>query len=180
MKIYTKTGDHGQTSLLYGQRVQKSDPRIELLGTLDEFNSVLGLAVSLSQNVDDSGKLERTQRQVFELGAELANADSAASKLSEHAKAWIAELEREIDELTERLPALKNFILPGGSQDAAAVHLARSVCRRAERLYFAQPSPAREWIGVYLNRLGDWLFVLARRLNQIAGKSETIWKSSQR
>lgn len=177
MKIYTKSGDQGLTGLLGGMRVAKSDPRIELLGTLDELNSVLGLAASMSPDQASRGVLERTQRQLFALGAELAQPESKKSTLREQAEAWTIELEREIDQKTERLPPLVNFILPGGSPTAATIHLARSVCRRTERTYFGHQPSNVPWIGIYLNRLGDWLFVLARWVNHLEGKSESIWKA---
>ncbi len=175
MKIYTKSGDQGQTSLLGGQRVGKNNRRIELLGTLDELNSVLGLALSAPTSRSAGHLLERTQRQLFTVGAELARLDLAQSRLLEKANDWTGQLEREIDEHVERLPPLANFILPGGSPAAAAIHLARSVCRRAERIFFAEQVPDGQWVGVYLNRLGDWLFVLARLVNQANHQTETIW-----
>ncbi len=177
MKIYTKTGDQGRTSLLGGLRVEKSDPRIELLGTLDELNSVLGIAVNQSRAEDSTHLIERTQRQLFALGAELARPDLGKSKLCERVASWTAELEQEMDQHSDRLPPLANFILPGGSSAAATIHLARSVCRRAERVYFGQPIADSQWVGVYVNRLGDWLFVLARLVNQTEGKTESIWVS---
>ena len=175
MKIYTKSGDQGKTSLLGGQRVDKNNRRIELLGTLDELNSVLGLALSAPTSQSAGHLLERTQRQLFAVGAELARPDLAPSRLFEKATDWTGQLEREIDQHVERLPPLANFILPGGSPAAAAIHLARSVCRRAERIFFAEPVPDGQWVGVYLNRLGDWLFVLARLVNQADHQAEAIW-----
>ncbi len=177
MKIYTKTGDQGRTSLLGGLRVEKSDPRIELLGTLDELNSVLGIAANQSRDEVSARLLERTQRQLFALGGELARHDLGKSNLRERVTAWTAELEQEMDQHTARLPPLANFILPGGSSSAATIHLARSICRRAERVYFGQPIADSQWVGVYVNRLGDWLFVLGRLVNQTDGKTESIWIS---
>jgi cob(I)alamin adenosyltransferase len=109
------------------------------------------------------------------VGAELARLDLAQSQLRERGEVWTAQLEREMDQHTEQLPPLANFILPGGGPAAAAIHLARSVCRRAERIFFAEPVPDGQWIGVYLNRLGDWLFVLARLVNQADHQREAIW-----
>lgn len=177
MKIYTKSGDHGQTSLLGGQRVDKSNPRIELLGMLDELNSVLGLTLSFPTSETATELLRRTQRQLFAIGAELARLDPGQSTLRDRATKWTEQLEREIDQHEDRLSPLANFILPGGCSSAAAIHLARSVCRRVERSFFAEPVPQSQWIGVYLNRLGDWLFVLARLVNQTERQTETIWLS---
>jgi cob(I)alamin adenosyltransferase len=174
MKIYTKTGDQGQTSLLGGQRVGKDSSRIELIGTLDELNSVVGLALAFGAQPVEAA-LIRTQRQLFALGAELARSEPGASAFCDRLADWTAELEREIDRFTEGLPPLANFILPGGAAAAAAVHLARAVCRRLERVFFSQPFVQGQAIGAYLNRLGDWLFVVARSINQSQGKTETIW-----
>lgn len=175
MKIYTKGGDFGQTSLLGGERVDKSDRRIELLGALDELSSVLGLAHSLPLPGPAADLVTRTQRQLFALGAELARRDLAQSPLSPRASQWTEQLEQEIDRHEAQLAPLTNFILPGGSSAAAAIHLSRSICRRVERTFFAESISGGQWVGVYLNRLGDWLFVLARWVNQSDGRSETIW-----
>jgi cob(I)alamin adenosyltransferase len=176
MKIYTKRGDHGRTSILGGKVLAKSDPRLDLLGTLDELNSALGQAASICGDPELVAGLERTQRQLFEAGAALARPENSG-RAAEFADRWTAGLEREIDQRSAQLPPLVNFILPGGSPAAAAIHLARSVCRRLERIYFGQASLADAWFGVYLNRLGDWLFVLARAANQATGKADAIWTS---
>lgn len=177
MKIYTKTGDQGQTSLLGGARVAKSCRRLELLGTIDELNSNLGVTMSLLQGEPAFDLLERTQRQLFAIGAELARPDLSESSVGDWIADWTSQLESEIDRHDRKLKPLTNFILPGGGYVAASLHLARAVCRRAERVFFAEPMAGGAPVGVYLNRLGDWLFVLARLVNQAEGRSESIWSS---
>lgn len=186
MKIYTKTGDAGQTGVFGGPRVDKDDPRIEAYGAVDELNCVLGLARTAALPADIEVVVERLQHDLFSLGAELATPDPAA-----HGTAWagpqqVGELEAHIDRFEAGLPVLKEFILPGGSPGAAWLHLARTVCRRAERCVVrlgkeVDPPPAPHVVA-YLNRLGDLLFVLARAANQAAGQEDTVWqaRSAQR
>jgi cob(I)alamin adenosyltransferase len=179
MKIYTKTGDDGGTGLFGGARVGKDDPRIEAYGTVDELNSVLGWAraVGLPADIDDC--IMRIQNELFAVGAELATPDPAAHGTNCTGAEQIAALEQTIDRLEKPLAPLRQFILPGGTPAAAALHVARTVCRRAERRVVTlshQGSPAmRGSIVVYLNRLGDLLFVLARAVNHAAGQPDVIW-----
>jgi cob(I)alamin adenosyltransferase len=176
MKIYTKRGDHGRTSLWGGAHVAKNCVRIELLGTVDELNSVIGTALSHGPDEESVARLVRTQRQLFALGAFLARSGAVSEPDQPPLSRWIAELEFEIDGMDAVLPKLTHFILPGGSKSGSAVHLARAVCRRAERAFFAESIEDRELVGVYLNRLGDWLFMLARQINHAAQMPEPIWR----
>ncbi|NUQ37411.1 MAG: cob(I)yrinic acid a,c-diamide adenosyltransferase [Caldilineales bacterium] len=178
MKIYTKTGDLGETGLFGGRRVPKHHLRIDTYGTVDETNSLLGLAASLCPDPALRSVIERVQGELFELGADLATpADTASAHIVRVAAANVARLEEEIDAWEAELPPLAHFILPGGSQAGAAVHIARTVCRRAERLLtaLAAAEPVSPNAQRYLNRLSDWLFVLARLLNHRLGEAETPW-----
>jgi cob(I)alamin adenosyltransferase len=179
-KIYTRTGDDGHTMLFGGVRVPKSDPSMELLGTLDELNSVAGWAASLSSDSQVRECLVRIQRQLFLIGAALAGEAASTSALATRGGGWVSDLEQEIDRFTSELPPLRHFILPGGAPSAAAIHVARAVARRSERVLFrwqsANTHPAAASIGIFLNRLGDWLFVLARLANLRSGESETLWR----
>lgn len=172
LKIYTRTGDDGSTGLFGGQRVRKDSLRIEAYGTVDELNSALGLARSLAPRRLGS-VLDPIQHDLFRLGAELASPGKASASIT---TAQIEALERWIDEMESSLPVLKTFILPGGAPPAAAVHLARTICRRAERLCVALAR--KEKVGAlvvpYLNRLGDALFVLARWVNRREGGKEIL------
>jgi cob(I)alamin adenosyltransferase len=178
MKIYTKTGDAGETGLFAGARVLKDDVRIEAYGTVDELNAALGLArcESLPPEVDQS--LERVHCALFSVGAELAtpNPDERGTALT--SASMVAALERAIDNLDAGLPPLKHFILPAGTRAAALLHVARSVCRRAERrvVTLRQSAAISPLVVQYLNRLGDYLFVAARFVNQEAHVDETIWR----
>jgi cob(I)alamin adenosyltransferase len=180
MKIYTKTGDDGGTGLFGGARVGKDDPRIEAYGTVDELNSVLGWVrtVGLPADIDDC--LMRIQNELFAVGAELATPDPAAHGTNWTGAEQIAAIEQAIDRLEKPLAPLRQFILPGGTPAAAALHVARTVCRRAERRAVTlsrEGLPAiRGSIVVYLNRLGDLLFVLARAVNHAAGKPDVTWQ----
>jgi cob(I)alamin adenosyltransferase len=179
MRIYTKTGDDGTTGLFGGSRVDKQSPRVEAYGTVDELNSQLGSAraETLAPALDQL--LARIQEDLFAMGAELACTPGKESTLPspQIGKIEIEQLERAIDESEAGLPPLKNFILPGGSRAAAALHLGRTVCRRAERrvLSAAEEAPVRGELLVYLNRLGDLLFVLARVANQLEGRADVPW-----
>lgn len=182
MKIYTKTGDAGETGLFAGPRVWKDDVRIEAYGTVDELNAVLGWARSQSLPAEIDSLLGQIQHQLFALGAELATPDPAKHGTNLIGDPQIAALEQAIDAMDATLPALKQFILPGGVRGAAALHIARAVCRRAERCVVtlrrsagnSVPEPAL----IYLNRLGDLLFVLARAANQQAGLGDIVWQKS--
>jgi cob(I)alamin adenosyltransferase len=174
-RIYTKTGDQGETGLFGGGRVPKDHARVTAYGEVDELNAAVGLAASLDPQSFDAAFLETIQRDLFTIGAELASPDPA--KVPHIGEAQIGMLEHMIDGHEAKLVPLKEFILPGGTPKAAAFHLARTVCRRAER---AVVSLAREQeigpaIVPYLNRLSDLLFVLARAVNAQAGRPDVTW-----
>jgi cob(I)alamin adenosyltransferase len=179
MKIYTKTGDKGDTSLFGGQRVPKDALRIEAYGTIDELNSVLGIVRSDNKDADIDSILGRVQKELFDLGADLATPRSINSKKVKRIEAKdCVHLEKSIDRLEEQLKPLKTFVLPGGSPVAARLHFARTVCRRAERavVRLSRNEDIGDGITIYLNRLSDLLFVLARHANHLAGVPETTWK----
>jgi cob(I)alamin adenosyltransferase len=164
-RIYTRGGDRGQTSLGDGSRVSKLDPRVAAMGDVDELNSLLGLA----------GGLDRIQNELFDLGADLSvplTGNEDRLRITDEA---LSRLEHEIDEANASLPDLKSFVLPGGSERAALLFLARAVCRRAERAALAV-ADANPLAVVYLNRLSDLLFVLARAANAEAGVDEPLWR----
>ena len=182
-KLYTRTGDTGQTALFGGGRVAKDHPRVEAYGAVDELNSTLGVAISALP--DRSGRvaaaLQSVQNELFNLGSELASETgrkAEAGRLFLAPEAKIAALERLIDEYDARVPPLRTFILPSGSQAGALLHLARTVCRRAERavVRLAREEPVNPAILTYLNRLSDLLFVLARYVNKSERRRETAWK----
>lgn len=178
MKIYTKKGDAGETSLFGGQRVPKSAERIEAYGTVDELNSYVGLAASY--DLSDAGKhyLRRVQELLFILGADLATPPSSETRINRIDEEDTAFLENAIDEMQEGLEPLKNFILPGGSKPGATLHIARTVCRRAERAAVAcqQTDNISDECLRFLNRLSDFFFVMARFENKDAGIREETWK----
>ncbi len=180
MKIYTKTGDGGKTGLLGGERVSKRHPRIKALGDLDELNCSLGLVLSrVKPRCPDSAlalPLSRIQNDLFELGA--LTADQKTESKAENLEVSILNLEKDIDEMTESLEVLKNFILPGGSETAARLFYARAVCRRAERSLceINEENPALKNAVIYLNRLSDYLFTAARWTNKVFREPETSWK----
>jgi cob(I)alamin adenosyltransferase len=174
MKVYTKTGDGGVTSLYSGGRVGKEHPRIEAYGTVDELNSLLGLLAveSLPDGVRD--RLVEVQSVLFSIGASLADQEA---RLDSEPAAWRTEpLEQWIDEMDAELDDLDAFILPGGSRPAALAHVARTVCRRAERRVLSV-FPVHPGIVPYLNRLSDALFVAARRINAELGVADPRWRS---
>jgi len=178
MKIYTKTGDKGKTSLIGGTRVPKYHLRIETYGTVDELNSYIGLI--RCQDIEDHHQviLKEIQDRLFTVGASLAaDPEKSQMKIPDLHDSDIDLLEREMDAMNELLPALKHFVLPGGNTVVSYCHLARCVCRRAERLSVAltENSFVDERIIVYLNRLSDYLFVLARKLNMDFKAEESIW-----
>jgi len=178
VKLYTKTGDDGTTGLFGGGRVKKASARVEAYGTVDELNAAIGVARATKLEPFTDGVLAEVQVDLFTLGAELACVPGKEAKLSmKLIEAADAErLERAIDAAEEGLPPLKNFVLPGGSPQAAALHLARTVCRRAERSVLALDDvPARREVVVYLNRLSDLLFVLARKANATLGVEDVPW-----
>ena len=178
MKIYTKKGDEGNTSLFGGTRVPKSSKRIEAYGTVDELNSVIGLAASYSLSENGYKWTKKVQEQLFVLGADLATPPSSSIRINRIDQEAIDFLERCIDEMDATLDPLKNFILPGGSQQGATLHMARTVCRRAERatVACAETEEVSSLTIKYLNRLSDFLFVLARYENKHIGEREETWK----
>ena len=183
MKIYTRTGDGGDTGLFGGGRVPKHDRRVEAYGQVDELNAAIGVALAQEPRTFCRELLETIQKDLFTIGAELATPD--AKKLAKAlggpplGAAQVAALEAAIDHYEPQLPALKQFILPGGVPKGAALHLARTVCRRAERavveLQRAQETGGLSSVVPYLNRLSDLLFVLARVANHAAGTSDVPW-----
>lgn len=179
MKIYTKRGDAGQTSLVGGGDFSKDHLRVQAYGTVDELNSFLGLALSFMEGSSQEAQaLSRVQEQLFVLGAELATIQSGAKGSSGYLREdAVTALETQIDQWEKSLPQLKHFILPGGASTGATLHLARTVCRRAERILVAlhHQEAQRSEILQYLNRLSDWLFVLARHCNELSGQTETPW-----
>lgn len=176
MKIYTKTGDAGETGLFGGGRVPKDDPRVCAYGDVDETNAAIGFAASLEPNGFEADALQSIQRDLFSIGAELATPDASKRRTALHADR-VNALEQLIDKYEGSLPPLKNFILPGGTSKAAAFHLARTTCRRAERsvVALARDEQINAVIIHYLNRLSDLLFMLARGVNQQAGRSDITW-----
>ena len=179
MKIYTRTGDDGSTGLLGAGRVSKSAPRVEAFGSVDELNAALGVARALDTEGWVASELALAQARLFAIGAELASPDpSALATLDRIAERDVAEIEGWIDRFDLELAPLKNFILPGGSLLAAQLHLARTVCRRAERrvVALARLEKVEEILVRYLNRLADLLFVLARGCNAKGGIAETEWR----
>jgi cob(I)alamin adenosyltransferase len=183
MKIYTKTGDAGETGLFGGGRVPKDDPRVQAYGDVDETNAAIGFAGSLEPQSFESSLIQTIQRDLFTIGAELATPDpTKLAKALAHIRTTInasdvGALEDVIDNHEAKLLPLKNFILPGGTPKAAAFHLARTVCRRAERsvVALARDQKINASIVHYLNRLSDLLFVLARAVNAQAGRPDIAW-----
>lgn len=180
MKVYTKKGDGGETSLLGGTRVKKNHARIEAYGTVDELNSFIGLIRDSAKYKDANVFLEGIQNDLFAIGSALA-ADPAKNnvKFKTVEAAHIQAMEKEVDQMEEELPALKNFILPGGDLTASFCHTARCVCRRAERavVYLNELEGVENILMQYLNRLSDYLFVLARFYTLKQGGVETLWQT---
>lgn len=190
MKIYTKTGDSGSTSLFGGERVFKNSSRIRAYGEVDELNSLIGIViydlssfkVEPSLKVQPykklSQKLLRIQSELLALGSDLATPLNVKIKVPRVSKSYVARLEKEIDKWSTSLTPLKNFILPGGGKIGARIHLARTVARRAERsIVDLNRIDAINGVAlIYVNRLSDWLFTLARYVNKLEGQSEKIWK----
>ena len=179
MKIYTKTGDDGQTGLFAGGRVGKNHPRIEACGTIDELNALLGLARSAKLPADVDGAMQRIQNDLFTLGAQLAAMDATRMSTQPVSEVEVEALEQTIDRWEQRLPSLKNFILPGGTTPAATLHVARTVCRRAERRVVSLNATAGQAVPDvairYLNRLSDLLFVAARAVNAAQNVPDCLW-----
>lgn len=186
MKIYTRTGDQGTTALFGGERVPKTHARIRAYGTVDETNSYLGLARAHLSNLDETAAVDRilavAQRDLFVLGADLATPPGSRAKAPRITSEHVERLEQEIDRLENDLEPLKRFILPGGSPAGATLHIARTVCRRAERLLLeaAADDDVSPQAAVYLNRLSDLLFVAARWTNMREGVPESQWDPTAR
>jgi cob(I)alamin adenosyltransferase len=176
-RIYTKSGDAGETSLFGGGRVRKSDPRVDAYGEVDELNAAIGVARAQVGSSRLEPLLERIQDELFTIGSVLATPkDSKAyAHVPKIQDAWIADMERSIDGFDAELAPLSAFILPGGTPLASALHLARTVCRRAERKVVSVPEPDLQVI-VYLNRLSDLLFTMARVANARAGVKDVPWR----
>jgi len=177
MKIYTKRGDSGDTSLFGGRRVSKSSARIRAYGTVDELNTFLGLAASYELSDTGRGHLKKLQELLFVLGADLATPPDSDTRIERIAQTDVDFLEEAIDEMDKELEPLKNFILPGGSPAGATLHVARAVCRRAERAAVGcRSTDAISGLSVkFLNRLSDFLFVLARFENRKKDTAEETW-----
>jgi cob(I)alamin adenosyltransferase len=180
MKIYTKSGDGGETGLFGGGRVRKSEPRVEAYGDVDEANAAIGAARAALSDPELDEELGRVQAELFTVGAELASPHGTAAHSAVPAidPAWATRLEQAMDRWDAILPELRAFVLPGGTPGAAALHLARCVCRRAERQVVALAAQVEVDPNalVYLNRLSDLLFVAARVANLRAGRAETLWR----
>ncbi len=180
MKIYTKTGDEGQTSLLGGTRVSKAHLRIDAYGSVDELNAYLGLLKDQEVNQDRQDFLKEIQDRLFTIGSSLA-LDPAKTKIKipDIRESDVELLEKEIDQMNEKLPEMRNFILPGGHTAISFGHVARCVCRRAERQVVALSEEAfvAEVVLMYLNRLSDYLFVLCRLMHQELEVEEIPWKA---
>lgn len=182
MKIYTRTGDNGSTGLIGGQRVSKADLRLDVYGTVDELNASLGVAMAALTGddcIEMKGWLTQVQHDLFVVGSHLATPAGSGYEdaLPVFEQRMVDRLEQQIDSAEQRLPALKQFILPGGSEPASRLHLARCICRRAERLLsaFVEQESVRDILPIYLNRLSDWLFVQARLANHLLGVDDVPW-----
>jgi cob(I)alamin adenosyltransferase len=181
-KVYTRRGDKGQTSLVGGQRVSKASTRLEAYGTVDELNSHLGLLAAWLPEGHEKTVVENIQNCLFNVCTNLATDQDQdelypSAHLPEDA---IRQLEQEIDTIQQELPERQGFILPGGTQAAAQAHVCRTVCRRAERriVTLAETATVSPSVQQYINRLSDYLFILAKKLNFIAGRSEKIWENA--
>jgi len=182
MKIYTKTGDDGKTSLIGGERVQKNHPRIEAYGTVDELNSFIGIL--RAQEIDTHSKdfLINIQNNLFTICSLLAaDSEKTEKKLPQINQEDVSNLEKEIDVMNEKLPEIHSFVLPGGNQIVSYSHIARTVCRRAERtiIKLSEEMPVNNIIIKYLNRLSDFLFVLARKFANDFNVNEVFYKSNR-
>lgn len=176
MKIYTKSGDDGTSGLLGEERRPKADPIFDALGSIDELNACLGLACNEAY-AELSVRLQEIQSRLFDLGAELAQVNKTGREIRSVETEDVTELEADIDRSDSEVAPLRNFVLPGGTELAARLHLARTVCRRAERevLRLAQGTEIRREPLIYLNRLSDWLFAMARLANARANVPDQIW-----
>jgi cob(I)alamin adenosyltransferase len=179
-RIYTKTGDEGMTGLGGGRRVAKDSPRVRAYGTVDELNSAIGVALALGLTERLTSELATIQNELFDLGSDLCwpEDDERRARIPTVRPKHIRRLERLIDELNEVVGPLTNFLLPGGSPGASQLHLARTICRRAEReaITLSHEEPIGELVLPYLNRLSDALFVMARFENHERGVAEPLWQ----
>ena len=182
-KLYTRSGDDGTTGLFSGARVSKNHPRIEAYGTVDEFNAVLGLCISAATVGTDAEVigtiLKKVQSRMFDIGADLATPEGSTNeaRIQRIEASHVEEIEVWIDQIDSRNEPLKNFVMPGGSELASRLHLARTVCRRAERLIvsLAHTEPVGEHLLQYINRVSDLLFAMARMANKVFGIEDTPW-----
>jgi cob(I)alamin adenosyltransferase len=182
MKIYTKTGDTGTTGLFGGDRVPKSHYRVDAYGTVDELNAYIGMVRDHTTDGQRKALLIDIQNHLFSIGAQLATpTEGGKASIPKLAEEDILQLENEIDRMEESLPAMKHFILPGGHVSVSFCHIARCVCRRAERLTVAldQKEPVDPLVIKYMNRLSDYLFVLSRKISQEVEAEEIPWNSSK-
>jgi cob(I)alamin adenosyltransferase len=180
MKIYTKTGDKGETGLFGGERLSKSSPRINAYGTIDELNSFIGLAATEIKDSRLKNDLNKIQNKLFTIGTDLATPDTEKNKklnIKRTPSEYYLEMEQLIDEYSLKLDELRNFILPGGSKGAAYLHVCRTICRRAEREVVALNNQVKigDNIVIFINRLSDLFFVLSRYENKISDIPDTIW-----
>ena len=180
-KVYTRTGDDGRTGLSGGQRVPKDSPRIEAYGTVDELNSAIGAVLAAGVVPELAETLHTIQNELFHLGSDLSmlEEDKARTPVPRIEERHVTALEKTMDALTEKIPPLENFVLPGGTPGAATLHVARTVCRRAERrvITLSRLEPVGPQTIVYLNRLSDALFVMARYENARRGVPDVLWDS---
>jgi cob(I)alamin adenosyltransferase len=181
IKIYTKKGDRGKTSLIFGGKVSKDNPRVNAYGTVDELNASLGVAVSFIKDSTVRKILQSIQNELFNIGAELASSGNLKNKTGDYyqlSKSKVENLEKTIDSLDRKLPPLKTFVIPTGKSNVSLLHQARTVCRRTERevVTLSRKEKVNPNILAYLNRLSDLLFVLARFLNKKSGGKEIFWK----
>ncbi|MFM7073639.1 MAG: cob(I)yrinic acid a,c-diamide adenosyltransferase [Planctomycetota bacterium] len=184
MKIYTKAGDRGETHVFGGPRVRKDDPRIDAYGTVDELNAAIGCVRAHRPEPRIDAILERVQHELFAVGGELATPDPFEKGMDLVGESHVTRLEAEIDAWELELEPLRQFILPAGTPVAASLHLARTICRRAERkcvsMTYMAEKPVSPRIVKYLNRLSDLLFVLARAANRLAGVADVPWQKPER
>jgi cob(I)alamin adenosyltransferase len=181
MKIYTKGGDKGETGLFGGDRITKNSERIEAYGTIDELNSFIGLTITEVKSEDIKNLLQTIQNRLFTVGSDLAtllNEKNQKHNIRRVPKEFFEETEKQIDKFDEQLKPLQNFIIPGGTKSAALLNICRTICRRAERRVVAlnESTGIGDNIIIFLNRLSDLFFVLARYENMISGIPDTIWK----
>ena len=182
MKIYTKTGDDGRTALFGGGRVSKDDVRVEAYGTVDELNAVLGWCATRVADPSIVERIEAIQHDLFSIGSVLATPKRGdGPTIPDVPEERVAQMEAWMDAVDEELPALKSFVLPGGTEGGASLHVARTVCRRAERavVRLSEAEPVEEGVTVYLNRLSDLLFTFARVENHRAGHGDVLWRKPE-